>query len=292
MLAGLLSGLAIPVLAQQQATVAVAANFSVPARALVPVFEAQSGHTLRLATGSSGKLFAQVVQGAPFDVLLSADQEIPARLVEQGLADEDSVFTYARGRLILWSAQASVFFDEQASESQAPGVLLRIGEPILPDPGLVEFSDIARAARSSQIRRLALANPRLAPYGRAAEQVLRHLELAEPLAGRLVYGENISQALQFVVSGNAQAGFLSLSLLSQSGVLTSGNGVLIPASLHEPILQDAVLLNRGRGNEAALAFLRFLRSPAIQERLQEFGYARGRCPDTDGFDSSEDLECP
>ena len=220
--------------------VAVAANFSVTARAIGNQFARQSGHEIDLSVGSTGKLYAQITQGAPFDVLLAADQERPRRLQESGLAVAGTRFSYALGRLLLWS----------------------------PQPGLAE-KEPAGLLRDPALRRLAIANPALAPYGRAARQALTALGAWEVLTGRIVFGENVAQAFAMAASGNADLALVGASL----GADGRGSSWPLAASLYEPIRQDAVLLTHGADNPAAQEFLRFLRSAAARNFIRAAGYA-------------------
>lgn len=222
--------------------VAVAANFGEPMKKVALAFEQKTGHQARLSLGSSAKFYAQIRQGAPFDLLLSADQAVPAALEREGLGVAGSRFTYATGQLVLWSSKPH-WLDGR-------GEVLRLGN----------FSH------------LALANPRLAPYGQAAQQTLQALALWEPLAGKLVLAENSAQAHQFIASGNAELGFVALSQVSYGGRLLGGSAWLVPGNLYEPIRQDALLLRRGEGNAAALALLEFLKSPATRAILVAYGY--------------------
>ncbi len=245
-LAKLAAGLAWLGVAQAQAgtaQVAVAANFAAPMARIAAAFEAATGHTLKLSSGSTGKFFAQVVAGAPFEVLLAADEHTPRRLVEAGHALADSRFTYATGRLVLWSA-APGFVDAQG------GVL-----------------------GSGRFRHLAIANPKTAPYGAAAMQVLRARGLADALAPKLVTGESVAQAFQFVATGNAELGFVALSQVAVPGRPPSGSAWTVPAALHEPIRQDAVLLKAGASNPAAIALLDYLRSDAARAIIRAYGYS-------------------
>lgn len=226
----------------QEATVAIAANFAEPMAKLQALFEQQSGHELRLVVGSTGKLYAQITQGAPFDVLLAADRERPERLQAEGFAVADSRFTYALGRLTLWSA----------------------------DPGLIEGE---KALRAGTFRHLAIANPKLAPYGLAAKQTLEALGLWQDLRPKVVQGENVGQTFQMVLTGNAELGLVALSYVTSERNATPGSRWDVPADLHEPIRQDAVLLQRGADNPAARAFLAFLRQPEAQAVIERFGYA-------------------
>ncbi len=238
----LLACLALPVPGlAAEARVAVAANFMAPMKALAARFEAATGHRLTLVSGSSGKLYAQIVQGAPFHLFLSADREKPRRLAAEGRRVPGTRFTYAEGRLVLWVP----------------------GETLPPQP--------ARYLREGDYRKLAIAHPRLAPYGRAAMEVLAALDAADAATPRLVRGENIAQAWQFVASGNADAGLVALSqVVERHG--DSGELWPVPAHLHSPILQDGVLLPAGAGNPAARALLDFLRSDEARALIRDFGY--------------------
>lgn len=224
--------------------IAVAANFAAPMRVLAPAFEHATGHRAVVAIGSTGGLYAQIRNGAPFDVLLSADDETPARLEREGMAVAGSRFTYATGRLVLWSAQAGLV-DPQGAVLRSPGA-----------------------------QRLALANPRLAPYGAAAVQTLTALGLWDGWRPRVVQGDNIAQTHAFVVSGNAPLGFVALSQVMRDGRIASGSGWVVPAGLHAPIRQDAALLLRGRDNAAARALMDFLRSDAAAAVIRAHGYER------------------
>ncbi len=216
-------------------TVAVASNFRETAQVLAAEFERRSGHRVRLAFGSTGRHYAQIVHGAPFAVFLAADDERPARLEREGRAVAGSRFTYALGRLVLWS----------------------------PRPGRVDGA--GRVLEEGGFRRLALANPRLAPYGRAAREVLRRRGLWRRLRPRLVMGENVAQALQFVHSGNAGLGFVALAQVRDAG----GSRWEVPAQEYTPIRQQAVLLEE---RPAARGFLEFLRSPAGRDIIRAHGY--------------------
>lgn len=226
--------------------VAVAANFTAPMRQIAQAFERDTGHKAVLSFGATGAFYAQIRNGAPFDVFLSADDTTPARLVSEGAGVTGNSFPYAYGRLMLWSA--------------TPGVVDERGDVL----------------KSGNFERLALANPRVAPYGAAAVQTMERLGVAEALKARWVQGENIAQVHQFVSSGNAALGFVALSQVWLDGQLTSGSGWLVPANLHEPIRQDAVLLKRGQGNPAALALMHYLKSEPAQRIVRQFGYDLGR----------------
>jgi molybdate transport system substrate-binding protein len=225
-----------------QAHVAVASNFAAPMKQLVTQFEQASGHTLTLSTGATGKFYAQIRHGAPFDVLLAADDETPARLLRVGDAVQSQ--TYAIGRLALWSER----------------------------PGFVDGSDAV--LRQNRFQRLAIANARLAPYGSAAVEVLTRLKLLDSVQGKFVIGENIAQTYQFVASGNAELGFVALSQVMQDGKLTGGSVWQVPAALHAPIRQDAALLKRGEHNAAARALLDYLNSPPAVAIIRSYGYER------------------
>lgn len=222
--------------------VAVAANFTAPMKEIAVAFERQTGHRAQLSFGSTGKFYAQIINGAPFEVFFAADDATPAKLVGEGAADAGSRFTYAIGRLVLWSAT----------------------------PGAVDIS--GAVLNGGAFRHLAVANPKLAPYGQAAVETIEALGLTTALAPKLVQAENIAQAHQFVASGNAELGFVALSQVMQGGRIDSGSGWVVPASLHRPIRQDAVLLARGQRNVAAAALLDFLRSEPARAIITAYGY--------------------
>jgi molybdate transport system substrate-binding protein len=223
--------------AAETVRVAVAANFTAVAEALAPVFSAATGHTVVYSFGSTGQLYTQIAQGAPFEVFLAADDERPARAVADGLGVEASVFTYAVGALALYGVDHAI--------DDGPAVL-----------------------RAGAFEKLALADPETAPYGRAALETLAALGVVDQLAPKLVTGENITQTLQFVETGNAELGFVALSqVLGIAGVWR------VPAELHAPIRQDAVLLVAGQDNPAAAAFMGFLRSDVAVAAIEAAGYA-------------------
>lgn len=231
-----------------QCLVAVASNFAGPMNAIEQAFEATTPHDVVIAPGSSGKIYAQIVKGAPFDVFFSADQAKPLQLESQGWIVPGSRFTYAQGRLVLWSPREKILAD-------GPAVL-----------------------GSDRYRKLALANPRLAPYGAAAVEVLRNLNMADMTRARWVQGENIAQTFMFVQSGNAELGFIARSQLIdyESGARGEeqgpGSSWQVPAKLHSPIRQDVVLLKRGGDNPCARDLLQFMRSDPARRILDEFGY--------------------
>ncbi|MFC3229360.1 molybdate ABC transporter substrate-binding protein [Marinibaculum pumilum] len=239
LLAGMTMAAALrPLPVAAEARVAVAANFTAAAQEIAAAFAAAGGGRVRLSFGSTGQLYGQIVQGAPFDVFLAADAERPARALAEGLAVPGSGFTYAVGRLALWSR----------------------------DPGLVRGPETLAAAG---VGPLAIANPETAPYGVAAVAVLRALGRFDALAPQLVRGSNIAQAYQFVASGNAALGFVALSQIAGQD---AGSRWLVPADLHPAIRQDAVLLQRGRDNPTAAAFLAFLKGPEASSIIARYGY--------------------
>ncbi|MCM2563607.1 molybdate ABC transporter substrate-binding protein [Lutimaribacter sp. EGI FJ00015] len=246
MLAMLVSAslLANPAAARAEtALAAVAANFAETAEALLPAFRKATGHDVELTTGSTGKLYAQIGAGAPFDLLLSADTATPTRLLEDGNAISGTEFTYAVGRLALWSADPD-----------------RIG-------------DNGRAAlENPDLRFVAIANPNLAPYGVAAREALTSLGLWAPLQPKIVMGQNIGQTNSMVASGAAEIGFVALSAVLSPRAEAKGSHWDIPQDLFTPIRQNAVLLNPGADNEAARAFLDFLRTPEATAVIDRFGY--------------------
>ncbi|WP_291010448.1 molybdate ABC transporter substrate-binding protein [Hydrogenophaga sp.] len=224
------------------ATIAVAANFAEPMRELAAVLEKTTGHRLELSVGATGRLFAQIRNGAPFDAFLAADRRAPAQLETDGLAVPGSRFTYATGQLVLWSAQ----------------------------PGLVDAQ--GAVLQTDRFRKLAIANPKTAPYGAAALEVMTQLGLRDTLTPKLVQGESIGQAYNFAFTGNAELGFVALSQVMVGGQLKSGSMWRVPPALYTPIRQDAVLLQRGSNNAAARALMALLRSPQGQAVIRSFGY--------------------
>lgn len=242
-LMGWLAGLALLGAAQAaEVSVAVAANFTAPMQKIAAAFEHDTGHKAVLAFGSTGRFQAQISNGAPFDVLLAADDETPLQLEREGQGVAGTRFTYAVGRLVLWSRQ----------------------------PGLVD--DQGAVLKTGTFARLALADPKLAPYGAAAIETLTRLGLLEQLRPKFVLGENIGQAYQFVATENVPLGFVALSQVFADGRLTQGSAWVVPASLHRPIRQDALLLARGQGKPAALALLAYLRGEKARSIIRSYGY--------------------
>jgi molybdate transport system substrate-binding protein len=222
--------------------VAVAANFARPMKVLAADFENATGHKAVLSSGSTGKFYAQIHSGAPFDVFLAADDETPARLDKESATVPGSRFTYATGRLVLWSAR----------------------------PDLVD--EKGEVLKSGQFAHIALAAPKLAPYGAAAVETMTRLGVLARLEPKFVQGESIGQAFGFVATGNAELGFVALSQVWEKGKLKSGSAWIVPAELHGPIRQDAVLLARGKDNAAAVALMAFLKSDAAKAVIRSFGY--------------------
>lgn len=223
--------------------VAAASDLNFALKEVAAGFEKQSGHTLRVSYGSSGNFFAQIQGGAPFDVFFSADAEYPRKLETEGLAQERSLYVYAIGRIVIWAPRGSLDLKK----------------------------DGMRALLNPAVRKIAIANPRHAPYGRAAVAALKHFGIYEQVESRLVYGENVSQAAQFVESGNAQAGILALSLAS-APQMKEGEMWLIPETAHPRLEQAAVVLRAGRSPEAARALLDYLRGSEGQAILKRYGF--------------------
>ncbi|MCZ4299213.1 molybdate ABC transporter substrate-binding protein [Henriciella marina] len=231
---------------QGDVMVAVATNFLDTAKVLEAEFEAETALEVTLSSGSTGQLYSQIENGAPFDIFLAADTDRPRRLVDAGNGLEGTQFTYATGRLVLWMPA-----------SQTP-----------------DF-DGADELRDGSYRALALANPALAPYGAAAEETLVSLDLADSLSDRIVYGQNIGQAYALVASGNAEMGFVAASQLVKGAADGQGGVWEVPGDLHAPIRQDVVLMQRAAGNEAALQFIAFLRSDKALSIMRDHGYEEG-----------------
>ncbi|MDR3451411.1 MAG: molybdate ABC transporter substrate-binding protein [Rhodoferax sp.] len=222
--------------------VAVAANFTEPMKAIAADFEKDTGNTAQLSFGSTGKFYSQIKNGAPFDLFLAADEATPARLEKEGDAVPGSRFTYATGKLVLWSARSGVV--------DAQGEVLK----------------------KNEFRNIAIAAPNLAPYGAAAVQTLTQLGLLSSLQPKFVQGESIGQTLIFVVTGNAELGFVALSQVYEGGKLKSGSGWIVPENLHAPLRQDAVQLHRAKDNKAAAALLVYLKGDKARAVMRSYGY--------------------
>lgn len=222
--------------------VAVASNFKAPMGKISAQFSEKTGHKLLISFGASGKFYTQIKNDAPFEVLLSADQEHPAKLVQNNLAVKETQFTYGIGRLVLWS----------------------------PDPKIVDSK--GEVLLKSSYKHLAIANPKLAPYGVAAQETLRQLGLWEKLQSRLVFGENITQTHQFVASGNADLGFVAYSQLIIPKQAIKGTFWLVPQEMYSPLKQDAILLKKGKNKIAAKEFLAFLKSESAKTIIKNYGY--------------------
>ncbi|WP_424804330.1 molybdate ABC transporter substrate-binding protein [Pseudomonas farsensis] len=226
----------------EEVQVAVAANFTAPIQAIAKGFEKDTGHKLVAAFGATGQFYAQIKNGAPFEVFLAADDSTPAKLEQENQIVAGSRFTYAVGTLALWSAK--------------PGYVDAKGEVL----------------RANAFKHLAIANPKAAPYGLAATQVLDKLKLTDATRTKIVEGQNITQAYQFVSTGNAELGFVALSQVYKDGKISEGSAWIVPAELHEPIRQDAVILNKGKDNPAAKALVDYLKGPEAAALIKSYGY--------------------
>ena len=238
-----LSALTSSPLFAAEVNAAVASNFSAPMKQIAALFEQQSGDTVKLSFGSTGKFYAEIKNGAPFDVFFAADTATPQRLEEEGLTVGGSRFVYALGKLVLWSAQ----------------------------PGYVD--DQGRVLRKGDYEKLAIADPKLAPYGMAAKQTLAGMGLWDGVQRKLVTGENITQAYQFVATGNVELGFVALSQVMRDGKVSTGSWWLVPSDRYKPIRQSAVLLSGAKDKAAAQAFLDFLKSKKAAAVIRSYGYA-------------------
>lgn len=225
-----------------EVAVAVAANFTGPMQVIAPLFERDTGHKLSLAFGATGKFYAQINNGAPFELLLSADDETPARLIREGQGLAGSAYTYAIGKLVLWSA----------------------------DPKLVDNK--GEILKRGGFKHIAIANPKTAPYGAAAMQALGKLSLADSLKPLVVQGENIAQTHQFISTGAAELGFVAYSQVIRNDRIGSGSGWVVPGSLYDPIRQDAVLLTKGKDKPGAVALLNYLKGDKARAVIRSFGY--------------------
>jgi molybdate transport system substrate-binding protein len=222
--------------------VAVAANFTAPIQEIAADFEKDTGHKLVTSFGATGQFYTQIKNGAPFEVFLSADDTTPQKLEAEGDTVKGSRFTYAIGTLALWSAKE----------------------------GYVDAK--GKVLADNQYRHLSIANPKAAPYGLAATQVLAQQGLTEQVKDKIVEGQNITQAFQFVSTGNAELGFVALSQIYKDGKVTSGSAWIVPAELHDPIKQDAVILNKGKDNPAAKALVDYLKGPKAAAVIKSYGY--------------------
>lgn len=225
-----------------EVNIAVAGNFFRPLQALAKRFEHQHDDKVNIAVGSSGKLYAQITNGAPFDVFLSADQLRPSTLVEKNLAINGSQFTYAKGKLVLWSGD--------------PTVVDKQGKRLI----------------SKNLKHLAIANPKLAPYGVQSIAALKNLGIYELLQEKIVFGQSIGQAFQYVSSNSIKQGIVAMSQVTRDGEITEGSAWVIPADLYQAIQQDAVLLNEGQHNPVAIAFLAYLKTEEGINIIRSFGY--------------------
>ena len=238
-----IAGAALNVAHADTVSVAVAANFTAPMQKIAAQFEQDTGHKAQLSFGATGKFYAQIAHGAPFGVLLAADDTTPEKIGKEGLGDGSTRFTYAIGQLVLWSKQ----------------------------PGYVDAE--GKVLHKTDWQHIAIANPKLAPYGLAATQAMDKLGLTAKLQPRWVQGENIAQTYQFVATGNAQLGFVALSQVMVDGKIAQGSAWQVPAQLHDPIRQDAALLLPGKDSAAAAALLKYLRGDKARAIIQAYGYS-------------------
>lgn len=242
LLTGLLVAICMAPVLADEVQVAVAANFSAPIEEIGKAFRKATGHQLKISTGASGKFYAQISHGAPFLVFLSADEEKPAQLEKEGLAVQGTRFTYAIGKLALWSA----------------------------DPALIDAK--GKVLGKNQFNKIAMANPKTAPYGEAAMETLNALQLKRQIEPKIVMGENISQTYQFVATANAALGFVALSQITKDNKMIGGSAWVVPEKLYSPINQDAVLLVHGKDSVAARQFLVFLKGDEALKVIKSYGY--------------------
>ena len=242
LLAGLVLAVSSLTVQADEVQVAVAANFTAPMQKIAAEFEKDTGHKALLVFGATGKLYAQIKNGAPFQVFLAADDKTPAKLEAEGDTVPDSRFTYAIGTLVLWSAQ--------------PGYVDQQGEVL----------------KKGQFKHLAMTNPKTAPYGAAAVATLTKLGLFDALQSKFVTGENVSQTYQFIVTGNAELGFIALSQVMTDGQLSGGSTWIVPAGLYEPIRQDAAILAKGKDQPAAQALVEYLKGEKAKAIIRSHGY--------------------
>jgi molybdate transport system substrate-binding protein len=230
----------------QEITVAAAADMSAALPELAAAYTKKTGRAVKLSFGASGNLTNQIRNGAPFDIFFSADEQYPEQLIAEGLAVKDSLYRYAVGRVVLWVP------------NESPLDLSKRGMQALLDPS---------------VKKISIANPATAPYGRAAEAALRHFGLYEEVSGRLVLGENVSQAAQFVESGNAQAGFIALSHALAPAMKDKGRYWTVPQDAYPTLNQAAVIVGKSKHPEAALKFLDFVRGPEASSLLKKYGFS-------------------
>lgn len=226
----------------EEVQVAVAANFTAPMKLIAADFEKDTGHKAVLTFGATGKFYAQITHGAPFEVFLAADDETPTKLEKEGVAVNGNRFTYATGKLVLWSAQ----------------------------PGMVDVQ--GEVLKKGDFKKIAIAAPKLAPYGAAAVETMTWLGLQAVLEPRLVQGESIGQTFSFIATGNAELGFIALSQVYEGGKIKSGSAWIVPESLHSSIRQDAVLLAKAKDNKAAVQLMAFLKTEKARAVIRSFGY--------------------
>ena len=226
-----------------EVSVAVAANFAGTMKDIAADFTKKTGHKVSWTPGATGRFYAQITNGAPFDILLSADDETPAKLEQEGKTVIGSRFTYAVGRLVLWSPKQN-FVDE-----------------------------VGNVLKGENFNYLAIANVKVAPYGRAAVQTMQKLGVLNKLEPKIVQGENIAQTHQFVATGNAQLGFVALSQVQENGKIKSGSAWIVPENLHDQLRQDAVLLNSGKNNPVAEEFLKYLKTDTVKKIIAGYGYS-------------------
>jgi len=231
----------------EEVTVAVAANFTAPMQKIAQAFEQDTGHKAKLVFGSTGKFYAQIKNGAPFAVLLSADVETPARLEQEGAVVAGTRFTYAVGRLALWSKN--------------PALVDNKGQVLL-----------SKTTDKNSFKKLAIADPKLAPYGTAAMEVLDRMGALAKVRPKLVQGDSIGQAFQFVMTENAELGFVALSQISMDGRISQGSAWTVPQNLYTPLRQDAALLSLGKDNAAALALIKYMRTDRAKTIIRTYGY--------------------
>lgn len=222
--------------------VAVASNFTAPMQKIAAQFEKDTGHKAELSFGATGKFYAQINNGAPFGVLLAADDTTPAKIAQEGKGDANTRFTYAVGKLVLWSKQDG-YVDAQGN-----------------------------VLKKTDWQHIAIANPKLAPYGVAAMETVNKLGLSATIAPKTVLGENIGQTYQFAATGNAELGFVALSQVMEDGKIKSGSAWIVPAAMHAPIRQDAIVLNSAKDNVAAKALMDYLKGAKARAIISAYGY--------------------